>query len=94
MAPTCLSPRVLLAAPDRENPVEDDTLELEGMLKDRLEALESRILRETLIRHRWNKSRAAKELGLSRVGLRLKLQRHNLENVHQLQVPVLRKATG
>jgi two-component system response regulator HupR/HoxA len=89
-----LSPRVLLAAPDRENPVEDDTLELEGMLKDRLEALESRILRETLIRHRWNKSRAAKELGLSRVGLRLKLQRHNLENVHQLQVPLLRKATG
>ena len=43
---------------------------LEGTLKDRVEALEARILRETLIRHRWNKSRAADELGLSRVGLR------------------------
>ncbi len=38
-------------------------------------------MRETLIRHRWNKSRAAKELGLSRVGLRGKLERYGLENV-------------
>jgi two-component system response regulator HupR/HoxA len=32
------------------------------------------VLRETLLRHRWNKTHAAKELGLSRVGLRAKLQ--------------------
>ena len=50
-----------------------------GALRDRLEVLEKRVLRETLTRHRWNKSRAAQELGLSRVGLRAKLLRHGLE---------------
>jgi two-component system response regulator HupR/HoxA len=50
-----------------------------GNLKDRIDILEEHILRETLVRHRWNKSRAARELGLSRVGLRLKLQRYGLE---------------
>lgn len=52
---------------------------LKGTLKDRVEQLEARILRETLVRHRWNKSRASKELGLSRVGLRSKLERYRLE---------------
>jgi two-component system response regulator HupR/HoxA len=52
---------------------------LEGSLKERVELLEARILKETLIRHRWNKSRAARELGLSRVGLRSKLERYELD---------------
>jgi two-component system, NtrC family, response regulator HupR/HoxA len=52
---------------------------VEGTLKERIERVEARILRETLTRHRWNKSRAAEELGLSRVGLRAKLVRHGLE---------------
>lgn len=47
-------------------------------LKDRVELIEMRILRETLTRHRWNKSRAAAELGLSRVGLRAKLERYGI----------------
>ncbi|MEN6585094.1 MAG: helix-turn-helix domain-containing protein, partial [Sulfuricella sp.] len=50
-----------------------------GMLKDRMVALAKRVLRETLSRHRWNKSRAALELGLSRVGLLAMLVRHELE---------------
>jgi hypothetical protein len=41
-----------------------------GSLQERLDAIEAAILRETLLRHRWNKTHAAKELGLSRVGLR------------------------
>lgn len=49
-----------------------------GTLKDRTELIEMRILRETLTRHRWNKSRAAVELGLSRVGLRAKLDRYGI----------------
>ncbi len=49
-----------------------------GPLKDRVEALEARVLRETLIRHRWNKTQAADELGLSRVGLRSKMERYGL----------------
>jgi two-component system response regulator HupR/HoxA len=52
---------------------------LDGSLKDRMDALEARVLRECLIRHRWNKTRAATELGLSRVGLRSKLARYGLE---------------
>lgn len=49
-----------------------------GTLKDRTDLIEMRILRETLTRHRWNKSRAAVELGLSRVGLRAKLDRYGI----------------
>ena len=41
-------------------------------------ALEERRLRETLERTRWNKSRAARALGLSRQGLYKKLQRYGL----------------
>lgn len=51
-----------------------------GTLKDRVELIEMRILRETLTRHRWNKSRAAVELGLSRVGLRAKLDRYGIND--------------
>lgn len=74
-----LSSRVLQATPPGESSVVEHLSGLQGTLKDRVEALEVRILRETLIRHRWNKSRAAKELGLSRVGLRSKLERYGLE---------------
>jgi len=78
-----LTPRVLRAVP-QEEPVLENLAALQGSLKDRVEALEARILRETLIRHRWNKSRAARELGLSRVGLRSKLERYGLEKVEQI----------
>lgn len=50
-----------------------------GNLKERVALLEAQVLKETLVRHRWNKSRAAEELGLSRVGLRGKLERYGLE---------------
>ncbi|MBL8393489.1 MAG: sigma-54-dependent Fis family transcriptional regulator, partial [Candidatus Accumulibacter sp.] len=75
-----LAPRILRTpACDQE---EDNLLELiavDGGLKERMERLEARVLKETMIRHRWNKSRAASELGLSRVGLRNKLLRYGLE---------------
>jgi two-component system, NtrC family, response regulator HupR/HoxA len=51
-----------------------------GTLADRLQVIEAMVLRETLLRHRWNKTRAAQELGLSRVGLRAKMQRFQLES--------------
>lgn len=74
-----LSPRVLHAAPAEEQDITLGLAQQDGSLKERIEALEARIVREVLIRHRWNKSRAAKELGLSRVGLRNKLERYGLE---------------
>lgn len=52
---------------------------LSGGLKERMDQLEMQVLKEAMIRHRWNKSRAARELGLSRVGLRAKLVRYGLE---------------
>ena len=52
---------------------------LTGDLKERMEQLEMHVLKEAMIRLRWNKSKAARELGLSRVGLRAKLVRYGLE---------------
>ncbi len=89
-----LSRRVLHASPRREAPENELTLSgLEGTLRERIECLEARILRESLIRHRWNKSRAAKELGLSRVGLRAKLERYGLEKIEPIHIePARRRA--
>ncbi|NMM27164.1 MAG: sigma-54-dependent Fis family transcriptional regulator [Glaciimonas sp.] len=50
-----------------------------GTLQERLDAIEAAILKETLLRFRWNKTHTAKELGLSRVGLRNKMVRLGLE---------------
>ncbi len=46
-----------------------------GTLQERVDALETMVLREALQRHGGNKTQAAEELGISRVGLRAKLQR-------------------
>jgi two-component system response regulator HupR/HoxA len=73
------SPRVLHAAPEEEAGEMQWLAGVAGTLKERMEALEARVLHETLIRLRWNKTRAAQELGLSRVGLRSKLTRYGLE---------------
>ncbi|MFX9927452.1 helix-turn-helix domain-containing protein, partial [Acinetobacter baumannii] len=51
-------------------------------LKEKVEGLEKHILEETLTRHRWNQSRAANELGLSRVGLANKIKRYGLDHPH------------
>lgn len=74
-----LSPHVLRAAAEEEEPDLHLLAGLNGSLKNRLETLEARLLKETLIRYRWNKTKAAQELGLSRVGLRSKLSRYGLD---------------
>ncbi len=73
------SAKVLRATPEEEATDMQLLSGIVGSLKERMEALEARVLRETLIRLRWNKTRAAAELGLSRVGLRSKLSRYGLE---------------
>ncbi|MFS2158198.1 sigma-54-dependent transcriptional regulator [Pseudomonas sp. Pseusp122] len=50
-----------------------------GTLQEQLDAIEASILKESMLRHRWNKTHAARELGLSRVGLRQKLRRLGME---------------
>jgi len=49
-----------------------------GGLKDMVEALEKRVIAEVLERCEGNKTRAAKELGLSRLGLRKKIERYGV----------------
>src|SRR4029079_11323892 len=50
-----------------------------GRLKDSLEELEKTMIREGLRRTNWNKSRLAKELGISRAGLIMKVEKYGLD---------------
>lgn len=77
-----ISRHILQADPGEDGATRalEPILTREGPLKDRVELVEMRILRETLTRHKWNKSRAAAELGLSRVGLRAKIDRYGIED--------------
>ena len=80
-----LSPHIVHAADDEQSEDLNLVRQSDGSLKQRMESLEARIVKETLIRHRWNKTRAADELGLSRVGLRSKLERYGLEKVDGME---------
>ena len=53
-------------------------------LKEKLEALEEKPVRDTLDRCAWNHSRAARELGLSRVGLANKIKRYAIERASMM----------
>jgi transcriptional regulator with GAF, ATPase, and Fis domain len=44
-----------------------------------VQALETHLVTQSLLPHRWNHSRAARELGLSRVGLANKIKRYGLD---------------
>jgi DNA-binding NtrC family response regulator len=52
---------------------------IQGRLKDALEELEKTMIREGLKRTNWNKSRLAKELGISRAGLIMKVEKYGLD---------------
>lgn len=52
---------------------------IEGKLKDAIEKLEKEMILEGLKRTRWNKSRLAKELGISRAGLIMKVEKYGLD---------------
>lgn len=82
MTAAALSSRVLQGQAGRsvQAQAQAQALPSSGTLAERLDAVEAMLLRETLLRHRWNKTRAALELGLSRVGLRGKMKRFGLED--------------
>ncbi len=73
-----ISPAILAAAPRQHSSVANTYMPQGATLKDKVESLEKYILHEALVRHRWNQSRAANELGLSRVGLANKIKRYSL----------------
>lgn len=54
-------------------------LRVSGRLKDAIEDLEKQLIVEGLERTGWNKSRLAKELGISRAGLIMKVEKYGLE---------------
>lgn len=51
----------------------------ERTLKQIVEGLEAQVVGQALKKHRWNQSKAARELGLSRVGLANKIRRYALD---------------
>ena len=53
-----------------------------GTLRERLDDVERQALRDALERFHGNRTRMAEALGVSRVGLRSKLRRHGLDQVH------------
>lgn len=54
-------------------------LRMAGKLKDALEELEKQMILDGLERNNWNKSKLAKELGISRAGLITKVMKYELE---------------
>jgi two-component system response regulator HupR/HoxA len=57
----------------------DETDENSGLLKHQLERVEAQLIRASMARHKGNKTHVADELGLTRLGLRMKLVRLGLE---------------
>lgn len=58
---------------------------IHGKLKDALEELELEMIREGLRRTGWNKSKLAKELGISRAGLIMKVEKYGLDKRKMLK---------
>ncbi len=56
-----------------------------GKLKDALEELEREMIKEGLRRTGWNKSKLAKELGISRAGLIMKVEKYGLDKRKMLR---------
>jgi two-component system response regulator HupR/HoxA len=82
LGPDVLSPRLqkthVKHASDIPEITEDDGSS--GQLKHRIERMEAQLIRESMRRHNSNKTHVAQELGLTRVGLRMKLLRLGLEH--------------
>lgn len=65
--------------PEKARDVAAGLLNGHGTLKERVESLEMHMVSQSLLRNKWNHSRAARELGLSRVGLANKIKRYKLD---------------
>lgn len=70
-----LSPKIL----EITEKVKVQGARLHGKLKDALEDLEREMIKEGLRRTGWNKSKLAKELGISRAGLIMKVEKYELD---------------
>ena len=73
-----VSPSILAVTTRRPSEARQGFAPSGGTLKDQVESLERHLVESTLQRHRWNQSKAADALGLSRVGLANKIRRYGL----------------
>ena len=73
-----LSPTLARIAPRRREEPVAGFLPEGRTLKEQVESLEAHVVAQALDRNRWNQSKAAEELGLSRVGLANKIKRYKL----------------
>ncbi len=78
-----LSPKILELG--EKNKVQGSRLH--GKLKDALEDLEREMIKEGLRRTGWNKSKLAKELGISRAGLIMKVEKYALDKRKLARAP-------
>lgn len=75
ISPEMLSPKIF----DTIQSNKHQGSRLQGKLKDAMEELERDMIREGLRRTGWNKSKLAKELGISRAGLIMKVEKYGLD---------------
>lgn len=76
-----MSPEFVRLLPARPaGPRQPDFLRDKTTLKEKVESLEAHVVTQCLLRHKWNHSRAARELGISRVGLANKIKRYKLDH--------------
>src|SRR6185436_4788429 len=75
IAAELLSPRIR----DYGEQAKTQGLRVAGKLKDALAELEKVMIKDGLKRTNWNKSRLAKELGISRAGLIMKVEKYGLD---------------
>ena len=65
---------------NHEDNRQPEFLKGKATLKEKVESLEVHLVSQCLLRHKWNHSRAARELGISRVGLANKIKRYKLDH--------------
>jgi two-component system, NtrC family, response regulator HupR/HoxA len=75
-----MSPTLLAAAARKSFGIEAGFAPAGNTLKEKIESLEKHVVQGALARHKWNRSRVAEELGLSRVGLANKIRRYGLND--------------
>ncbi len=93
VGPELLSPRIRDAVASSGSGGKSMNFKYAGKLRDAMEELEKTMIKEGLRRTKWNKSKLAKELGISRAGLIMKVEKYGLDK-RKLREAELAAAAG